>query len=571
MITNKLRNELLHEYNWEEIYGSIKPLFLCENESNLNNIIEDIQTIFSCMPKHNSETPYLGTLDGDYSFLRNFEMLPNLPKDKNTILAAASQMFSGMLKWHHPHVMHNVNPSPMISTVAIGCVTNIYNPNPLWDFVSAGSQEMEQQIVRQMATLAQWEGNPDGVFTFGGKGCLTYAIRIGLNRCLKDVSSQGLTNRQKPPVVITSEANHYSIDTACSLVGIGYNNCRRIKILDDETLDIRDFELSLKEVLDKQHPVAAIIISGGNTLHLSIDNLYKVNKIINKYVKIYDLNYKPYVYFDTVVGWPMLFYRYYDFNKNPMNLSIDTKKIIKKAFKKINAIKYADGFGIDFHKTGFCPYSTSLFMTKNGAELHSIHKDKNLQYDRTTFGGNFLQHHTIEHSRSAAPIISAWVSLQTAGIKGYQSYLSNHIEVANEIRAILPGYGFELINPFSLGFASIFAPINSQFCNSYFKLIHEKDNLIEEYNQYTYQLFLFLQKKEKNGSASFILRFLPQYRKSLTGRNIAVIVVYPMAMSLDKKLASKAAKLIGEIKINFDEIGFKESNVTYFLPTHVPK
>ena len=217
-----------------------------------------------------------------------------------TISLGVNGYLEGQIIWNSPNVLHNINPPVTYETIIASSMANIYNPNSLWDFVSSGSQEMEKQIVRQMSRLIGWNTDEsDGVFTFGGKGCLTYAVKLGLNRALQGNAKKGIYNSTKTsPIVIASEESHYSIDTVCSLLGIGTDNCKRVKVNKYGEMDIEDFKKVFYWAVDNNIPIAAIIINGSNTLNNSVDNIKEVKKIVDN--KKEKLVYEPYIHFDMV-------------------------------------------------------------------------------------------------------------------------------------------------------------------------------------------------------------------------------------------------------------------------------
>jgi glutamate/tyrosine decarboxylase-like PLP-dependent enzyme len=518
---------------------------------------------------------YIGGKEHNYDFLlENNHSVPECGAKVGSVLLNALKALKGGLKWNNIAVMHNINPQPMIASVAISTICNLYNLNGIWDFVSAGAHSMEKGIIIQLSSVFGWNES-DGVFTFGGKGCLTYAVRIGLNRCCKSLSSRGLRfSCEESPVVVTSVANHYTINTVCSLLGIGIDNCIMTPVLDDDCTDIESFEEILEELLSAKKPIACIIISGGNTLHLAVDNVNAVCDVVDKLALKYRLSYKPYIYLDFVVGWPWMFFVDYDFKINKLSIPLKTIKKIRTISDKLCGINRVDGFGVDFHKTGFCPYVSSLFITKYGAELHSIHKDEVKLLSKNDYGNNFSQHHMIEHSRSIAPIFSAFVAMQLSGKNGFRSYIVNMLRVSDVIVSTLSNSGFEYLNPFSCGFASVFCPIRASCDYSYDSLLNSTIEDIEIYNSYVFELFNYLLSKEKNDIGDFILRFLPQYCKARNGENVAVIVVYPMAMCSTENNIKPIAEKIVSVKKKFDKLlsdGERYIKKNNSMPNHVPK
>ena len=561
----------LPDDDWQDALEDLRGHFAKADGTGQEKLGICIEQIFNAIPQNRDNSTRLGPTGNYDRALEPFEAIPDTPRQQGEIFRALGKVLAGLPKWNHPNVMHNINPPSMIEAVAASAVVDLFNPNALWDYVSAGALTMERQIVRQMAELANWTAKPDGVFTFGGKGCLSYAVRIGLNRCLPGSAKTGISGCEKPPVVITSAITHYSLNSACSLLGIGTANCLRTTLNDDDTMNMESFETILDRALENGNPIAAIVLSGGDTLNLSIDDVCAANAIIDRLVEKHGLEYRPYVYFDLVVGWPWLYFADYDFATNPGQLPFETIERIEKAVDAVRQVEFADGFGVDFHKLGHCPYATSLFMTKAASELHSINMAEQKELDIHPDGGNFVLHHTIEHSRRAGPILAAWVALQLTGKSGMQAYLVNGVATANVLGRELAGHGFELVNPFGLGFALVVSPRSPDIEKTYDELFESDRETIERHNKYTFDLFHYLSDGKANGVSSFIFRFVPQYRRARCGLDIAVIVVYPMSLETGPDLARQLAGQTGRIKHDFDAVLLSTHEHGAAMPLHVPK
>jgi hypothetical protein len=254
--------------------------------------------------------------------------------------------------------------------------------------------------------------------------------------------------------------------------------------------------------------------------------------------------------FDTVVNWPWLFFKYYDFEKNEYGFDDKVIKVLKINKDLICQVKYADSMGIDFHKMGFVPYQSSLFMIKNGKELFSINNSELEWLDEKDYGNNFTQHYTLEHSRSFAPVYGSWLALQNMGKAGFIKYIANLIQFAFCLRKGLISNGFEWINTASKGFATVF------WC-SYMDditlddLKKMPDGMIKKHNEYIYNLF------EEFGSGNYsdsryVFAFIPDYISSDEGCNIAGLRIYPMSVELTENDAEFILDDILRIKSEFD-------------------
>ena len=78
----------------------------------------------------------------------------------------------------------------------------------------------------------------------------------------------------------------------------------------------------------------------------------------------------------------------------------------------------------NFHKGGFSPYSTSLFVTKNKSDLYSINSLNGEIREESCY-------HSFNNSRSTTGIIAAWNVIQSVAIEGFQSYIANALKVSD--------------------------------------------------------------------------------------------------------------------------------------------
>ena len=548
----------------------IADLTLDPAESKRNDLPNAIKEAFDYLPRVDESDTYLGSQLQAEPDMSKWEMLPDQGHDRSTVLEAGMRTLHGQPRWHSPAVMHNINPAPILDTVAASAVVNTYNPNMLWDFVSAGGQATERQVLRQMGRMIGWEeAQPEGAFTFGGKGCLINAIRTGLNRCVKNASSEGLPAGPKP-VVISSAANHDCIATVCSLLGFGKKSWLKVPTLSDGSISLEHFRETVKEVMAAGIPIACIVASGGDTLNVAADSPVQMRKIMEEEAALAKLVYKPFLYFDTVVSWPWMTFKDYDWIINPLEIKDNIAPKMKELGRRLGEAFTCDAIGADFHKTGLVAYQSSVFVIRDAAEYHSVYKDEIEELPRQPHGNNFIQHHTIEHSRSFAPILSAWISLQNLGIGGLRSYLAHMTEIGSIFQEVLPQYNIEHVNPYGLGFAGVFWPKRKNGPKSYRELIKAKPEVVKSCNDFTFALFGEL-ANPRDGEPSIVLRYLPQFDVSESGLPAATLVVYPMAVSTDIKQAYELAHLIGRKAQQMQTLKLVSNNLDYEAPKHVPK
>ena len=152
-------------------------------------------------------------------------------------------------------------------------------------------------------------------------------------------------------------------------------------------------------------------------------------------VKDYQLDYSPHLHADAVLGWAYLNFLDYDIDQNKLGFTEPVLMKIKKVTEKLRTLKYVDSFGVDFHKTGYMPYVSSMVMVKNKEDLGRLRRDGKIMtplfHEHETYNpGTF----SLETSRSAANILATWLTLQSIGKEGYQSLLGHIFEMSERMR-----------------------------------------------------------------------------------------------------------------------------------------
>lgn len=549
---------LYNKYNYIDVCHELKKRILKPDESNRSELVRLIANTFENLPVVQTPTSlYLGK--EDYSFLDDFKEIPLCPQAPQLILEKSSQILNGQMRWNVPSMLYNIDPSIMFSPIVASTFTNLYNPSAMSSIYCAGYIEMEKQIVSQLSSLIGWnDRKSSGVFTPGGKICLSYGIKAGINRCKRQCNSA------TTPVVICSEINHFSIEAVCYQLGLPKKNCVRVPLTRSGTIDFYKYEQILIDLFRKKIPIACIIFSGGNTTHCVVENIFQGIQILKNTLLKWDIKYIPFVYYDLVVCWPWLFFKNYDYETNKLEIKQIVLNKIKFVAKTIEYCHLADGIGIDFHKCGFAPLTNSLFLTKNAEELFSITDTPVNSTKREPY------HYTFCNSRGATDIISAWNILQSVGVEGFQSYVANMMTVANSFASLMPQFDFEVIDTLNTyGFSTIlWASIPNKYRNI-MECIESGSESIRLNDQYLFYLSEYLKQDTQKG---IFVRYLPNYIEVSSRCRIAVIVLLPMTLHLNEYNSYKIALDIGNLKKKYDLEYQKNLNLSFDkMPDEVPK
>ena len=164
-----------------------------------------------------------------------------------------------------------------------------------------------------------------------------------------------------------------------------------------------------------------------------------------------------------VIGWIYLFFKGYDFEQNPSGFDESILQMISAQYALVSEFQYADSLGIDFHKMGFCPYNSSLFLLKDKNEFQTI-TDKKIVTDIQMMGDYNPYNYTLELSRSAVGPVSALVTIKSLGIQGFRQILYNYVLAASSFRKKLDKLQSVLVlNSDSFGFAVLFCILPQKY------------------------------------------------------------------------------------------------------------
>lgn len=526
--------------------------------SKLLNLIREINVKVEDMVEPNFPR-VKGKIEEPYENYLETKVLPQKSNDLEEVFEEISRLFKGALRWNYPGTMINVNPPANLGAIAISAYANLYNPNFAQDMSTGGLALAELEVTKYLCDLAEIDWKQAlGVFTFGGKGTNLYAVKIGLEKCMANEDEDGIRNNI---FAITTAQGHPCHTEVCGWLGIGRKNSIRVPVDSNGIIIIDEAEKIIAKELEKGKKLACITINGATTIQMTIDPVKKVAEMRDRLVEKYKLDYKPHIHVDSVIGWVYLFFKNYDFKSNPLNIRKRALKKIEKMYTRISDIKYADSFSADFHKTGFCPYLSSIFITKNREEIYKLGgpKSKVLQISDLEYGNYSPFLYTLELSRSSSGPLSALVTLKSFGVEGFQEIIGELMNMGEYMKEKIDEYEeYEVINENdSDGFVTLFI-VKPKGCKySYDEIVYSKGMSIEESEslaKYNHTFYLFLLEKQMKRETTFAMDYSTGYRKNVNGVRIGVFKAYPMSPFLHEKEVDNIVNELRSLKEEFDKV-----------------
>lgn len=385
-----------------------------------------------------SVSPLLGqpvTLDYDAAKLARVDAEPQSLEQVTQMLV---QQLSGLFIWGHPRAQINVVPPPTIASVIGGLLPSIYNPNLVSEESSRQVAVAEVEVSAMSAALVGYDPEKSaGLFTFGGTATLLYGIKLGLEKASPGSGRQGVRERA---VILCSERAHYACLTVANWLGLGQDNVIQVPCSAENEIQTCLLESMARDVLKSGAKIAGIVATMGTTDHFGLDDLAAIHEIRDRLVDEFRLDYTPHIHADAVIGWAWSVFNDYDFQKNPLDFRHRTVRALAGAKRRIQKLPLADSIGIDFHKTGFCPYVSTLFLVKDAHDLESISRQQSdtpyLFHDGHYHPGRY----TLETSRSGSGPLAALANLRLFGKDGLRALLGHVVAMAEVLREHLEGH-----------------------------------------------------------------------------------------------------------------------------------
>ena len=484
-----------------------------------------------------SEVPILGTSEPlDYAGARQ----ARIPEETSSVERVAAELvrqFEGLPIWGHPRAQMNVVTCASIASIIGVVLPAIYNPNLVSDDTSRGIMVAEARVTAMIAGLLGYD--PDtaaGVFTFGGTGTNLYGARIGLEKAFPGTMETGI---QGEAVVLASEQCHYSRLNVAGWLGLGERHVVEIPshLANDIRVELLE-EAATRAVRDGKR-IAAIVASMGTTDAFGVDDLAAIVKVRDALVDVEELDYRPHIHADAVIGWAWSVFNDYPFEENPLGFRPRTVRVLAGTCRRMCHLRLADSVGLDFHKTGFAPYISSLFVARDQADLQLLVRGRaDMPYLFQT-GEHHPGIYTLETSRSGGGVLAALGSLLLLGTRGLQVLLGHMVEMAELLREHLDGHRMTTVmNGENFGTVTLFRVYPDGVDTWSIKERERTDPAaraeLAAHNEYNRRIFRHLHDEAMKGNG-VLISMTECYRPTDYGEPVVALKAYILSPFVDEE------------------------------------
>lgn len=411
-------------FSAEHLFAS--PFGNGNNDALATAIAGAVQQINHLKPSQANSAAFLGH-DASLALTRDSfhqAKLQDRGKPLDEVIGEVTAMFEGLPNWGHPLNMSNICPQENTAAIIASMLTQVFSPNILEAEYAWNTAKAELESAAILADLAGWDARKaGGLYTYGGSGCWMYQLKYALSRVLPDSRNKGIRTDAK---IICSEQAHYAMLNSTDWTGLGMDHIITVRTLpDSNVMDPDHLEEILKTCTARNIPVVSVICTMATTDACAFDPVKKVRDLLDQYPNSPEYG-KTLLYCDAVIGWAWMAFRDYDFINNPMGLSASVLEAAGKNLRAVEEIRYADAFGVDFHKS-FAPLASSMFVYRDAEEFERLLKRKEAAYLQER--GDYNPHnYTLEVSRSASGSMAGWATLRYMGSEGIRAVLARGLE-----------------------------------------------------------------------------------------------------------------------------------------------
>ncbi|MCA9154205.1 MAG: aspartate aminotransferase family protein [Planctomycetales bacterium] len=478
-----------------------------------------------------SDAPVLGTpREPDWDAAVE-ESIAEHGRTTEEVLPELVRCLHGMPIWGHPRSQVNVIAYPTIASVIGVVLPSLYNPNLCSDESGRGFSEAEVRVTAMIARLVGYDpASVGGLFTFGGTGTLLYGVKLGLERALPGAFQHGIRD---DVVLIASRQSHYACLNVAGWLGIGQQNVLLVETNDDNSMNVAHFEQVLCETMSAGRRIAAIIATMGTTDAFGLDDLAAIRAVRDHVCDELNSDYRPHLHADSVIGWAWSVFRDYDFHRNPLGFRGRTTRALAAAANRIRHLTLADSLGVDFHKTGFTPYISSMLLVRDRTAFDGIVRRREtmpyLFHSGTYHPGMF----SLETSRGASGVMAALANLLLLGKEGLRALLGHAVEMQSVLRETISARPeLSVVNDDNVGPVTLFRayPDDVDTFQALSRELHEESyaESVHRHNELNARIFDAIQQRAIQGAA-IAIGFTSDCRHNTAGEPINALKSYVLS------------------------------------------
>jgi glutamate/tyrosine decarboxylase-like PLP-dependent enzyme len=206
---------------------------------------------------------------------------------------------------------------------------------------------------------------------------------------------------------------------------------------------------------------------------------------------------------------------------------------------RIQHLARADSIGIDFHKTGFAPYISSLVLLRDRSDFQYLSRERAAMPYLYHSGQYHPGMYTLETTRAAGGVMAALANLLLFGKEGLRALLGHAVEMAELLRElILARPELTVLNDQNLGPVTLFRAYPDGVDTFSVKEHEQRDESFRPrllaYNEYNRKIYELAHREALLGQGVAI-GFTDEYRRTDYGEPIVALKSYVLSPYVDEE------------------------------------
>ncbi|HEY1066140.1 MAG TPA: pyridoxal-dependent decarboxylase, partial [Pirellulales bacterium] len=333
---------------------------------------------------------------------------------------------------------------------------------------------------------------------------------------------------------------------------IGQRNVIKVPSAPDNSIRIDALRDAAYAAVKAGKRIACFVATMGTTDAFGIDDLASVKKLRDELVEKCSLDYVPHIHADAVIGWAWSVFNTYDFRANPLGFRGRTVRALAAAHYRIHTLGLADSIGVDFHKTGYAPYTSSMVLVRDREEWKRIARNRALMPYLFQSGEYHPGMYSLETTRSGAGPMAALANLLLFGREGLQVLLGHVVEAAEALREAIESHPYlTVLNGENVGPVTLMRayPDDVDTFTVKHREQHDADYTAKvlEHNDYNRRLFERINSEALAGRG-VMLSLTDCYRESDAGTPISALKSYILSPFTDAEHALTVYRHLAEAR-----------------------
>lgn len=314
--------------------------------------------------------------------------------------------------FHHPRYLAHLNcPVAIPALLGEAIVSSINSSLDTWD-QSAGATLIERRLIAWTAARIGLDDGADGVFTSGGTQSNLQAMVLAREEArIRQRAAEPRAQQLARLRIFVSEAAHFSIDRAASLLGLPTEAVVTVRCDADRRMCPDALATALHRCGREGNLPMAVVATAGTTDFGSIDPLAAIAPVCR--------DAGVWLHVDAAYGCGLL---------------------VSRRRHLLDGIEHADSVTVDYHKSFFQPVSSSAVVVRDPTMLrHVTHRADYLNPARSAARNIPNQVDKSLQTTRRFDALKLWLTLRILGADAIGELFDDVIDLATQAWALLAG------------------------------------------------------------------------------------------------------------------------------------